>query len=122
MQLVGGALTELPGLLAVAGLPVTLTQLYAFPVAGYTLEAQLRSELGLPEITYPVPSPPQSADAALPPGTGSGSLDGSTGGGGLSGAAIGGIVAGVVVAAVLAAVLIGGACRCYSVTTRWQPA
>lgn len=38
LQLVDGALSELSGLLALAGLPVTLTPQYARPVAGYTLE------------------------------------------------------------------------------------
>jgi hypothetical protein len=38
LQLVDGALSELSGLLALAGLPVTLTPQYARPVAGFTLE------------------------------------------------------------------------------------
>jgi hypothetical protein len=38
LQLVDGALSELSGLLALAGLPVTLKQQYIRPVAGYTLE------------------------------------------------------------------------------------
>lgn len=100
VQLVDGALEELAQLLGVAGLPVTLTPIYARPVAGYTLEAQLRSALGLPEIKYPVPSPPVTA--ALPPG----SAD-SSGGGGVSGAAVGGIVAGMLVAVGLFAGILG---------------
>jgi serine/threonine protein kinase len=103
LTLVDGALSELSGLLALAGLPVTLTPQYARPVAGYTLEAQLRSALGLPEIEYPVPAPPSNA-AALPPADTRSSSGG--GGGGVSGAVVGGIVVGVVViVGLLAAVL-----------------
>jgi hypothetical protein len=40
LQLVDGALSELSGLLALSGLPVTLTPQYARPVAGFTLEVR----------------------------------------------------------------------------------
>jgi hypothetical protein len=43
LQLVDGALTELSALLALSGLPVTLTQQYVRPVAGYTLEVRVNT-------------------------------------------------------------------------------
>jgi hypothetical protein len=71
---------------------------------GLLLQAQLRRELGLPAITYPVPASAGTA-SALPPG----SSDSSSGGGGsgVSGAVVGGIVAGVVVAVGLFAAVLG---------------
>lgn len=87
-----GALNELPALLDLSGLPVSIDMTYMRPVTGYTLEAQLRQALGLPPILYPVPELESAA---------------SGGGDGLSGGAIAGLVIGVLAAAAAVAVLAG---------------
>jgi hypothetical protein len=80
---------------------VVLAAMGAKATVLHTAQAQLRAALGLPEILYPVPSPPSTASAAPPSG------DSSGGGGGIPGAVVGGIVAGVVVAVGLFAALLG---------------